>query len=113
MARFAPLRAALGAAEILGRLAGLNVAIKWPNDLVLKGRKLGGILVETRITPAEWAVPMVVGLGINLNSRREDFPETLRPLVATLGDESGTVQDERSVVEELLAMIEGWEGGRG
>ncbi len=113
MARFAPLRAALGAAEILGRLAGVNVAIKWPNDLVLKGRKLGGILVETRITPAEGTVPMVVGLGINLNSRRDDFPEALHPLVATLGDESGTIQDERGVVEELLAMIEGWEGEHG
>jgi BirA family biotin operon repressor/biotin-[acetyl-CoA-carboxylase] ligase len=111
-ARFAPLRAAMAVAEVLGRRSGAGIAIKWPNDLMLGGRKIGGILVETRITPGDGPVPMVIGIGVNLNSSGADFPPDLRPLVTTLKDETGITLDEGGVVGEILAAIEGWEDGR-
>ncbi len=57
------------------------VALKWPNDVHLRGRKVAGILVEGR--PQErWAV---VGIGINVAVRDEDFPPELRRTAATIG----------------------------
>lgn len=59
------LRAGLALAPALDRFAGAPVALKWPNDLFLQGRKLGGILLEARWRDArpEW---VALGVGINL-----------------------------------------------
>ncbi|HEX5387600.1 MAG TPA: biotin--[acetyl-CoA-carboxylase] ligase [Gemmatimonadales bacterium] len=66
------LRAGLAAAEALDELGGLPpIALKWPNDLVADGRKLGGILCEARWqgTALEW---VAVGLGINVRNPLPD-----------------------------------------
>ena len=54
----------LAAADAIGRTVGIDVNLKWPNDLMLDGRKLGGILIEGGTRPGFY----VVGLGINLVS---------------------------------------------
>lgn len=54
---------------------------KWPNDLYYQGRKLAGILVETSLLPRPFAV---VGVGINVNMRKEEFPPGLREHVTSL-----------------------------
>ena len=61
-------------------LAGLG--LKWPNDLLLEGRKLGGILCESRWRGSE--VELVVGFGINVHRRREQFDPELRELATSL-----------------------------
>lgn len=48
---------------------------KWPNDLLINSRKLGGILVETVMTPTPFAV---VGVGLNVNMKHDDFPRELK-----------------------------------
>lgn len=48
---------------------------KWPNDLLVAGRKLGGILVETVMSPTPFAV---VGVGLNVNMKQADFPDELK-----------------------------------
>ena len=64
------LRCGLYAAESLDALAGATVCVKWPNDLYVGGRKLGGILIETRWrgTAPEW-----VAIGVGLNVQRPDL----------------------------------------
>jgi len=54
---------------------------KWPNDLYHQGRKLAGILVETSLLPRPFAI---VGVGINVNMRQEEFPPGLREQVTSL-----------------------------
>jgi BirA family transcriptional regulator, biotin operon repressor / biotin---[acetyl-CoA-carboxylase] ligase len=54
---------------------------KWPNDLYYQGRKLAGILVETSLLPRPFAI---VGVGINVNMRKEEFPSALREQVTSL-----------------------------
>jgi BirA family biotin operon repressor/biotin-[acetyl-CoA-carboxylase] ligase len=54
---------------------------KWPNDLYHQGRKLAGILVETTLVPRPFAI---VGVGINVNMRSEEFPPGLRDQVTSL-----------------------------
>ena len=74
-ARAIPLITLMCAVEAAGALRNVTeaeVKLKWPNDLLLDGRKLGGILVESHMkgSQVEFAV---AGIGINVNSREEDF----------------------------------------
>jgi BirA family transcriptional regulator, biotin operon repressor / biotin---[acetyl-CoA-carboxylase] ligase len=65
-ARLQLLTTAVGVAcaRALESTTGLRIGLKWPNDLIVEGRKIGGILVETRVTGAEVEVA-VIGIGIN------------------------------------------------
>lgn len=90
-----PLRAGLAVAD----LAGAGARVKWPNDVLLDGRKVAGILVEGR--PAErWAV---VGIGINAAVDLDTLPAELRDRAATLGLEPRGLE---TALEELLATLE-------
>ena len=71
-----PLMAALAAAEGIEIVSGLPIAVKWPNDLLINERKLGGILCESG-APAGAGPFQVIGIGINVNGVPEDFPEEL------------------------------------
>lgn len=65
--------------------AGLRPGIKWTNDLVFGGRKLGGILTELTLDPGTSLVDSaVVGIGINCCQRPEDFSPELRDMAASL-----------------------------
>jgi BirA family transcriptional regulator, biotin operon repressor / biotin---[acetyl-CoA-carboxylase] ligase len=74
------LRAALAAADSLADAGVPGVRIKWPNDLMLEGRKLGGILCEARWTGDQlgW---LVIGLGINV---RNEVPPALSGVAIAL-----------------------------
>ena len=75
--RLLPLRAGLAVAD----LAGAGALVKWPNDVVVDGRKLAGILVEAR-PQAGWAV---LGIGVNVAVELSDLPPDVRERAATLG----------------------------
>jgi BirA family biotin operon repressor/biotin-[acetyl-CoA-carboxylase] ligase len=93
--RMLPLAAAVAVADV----AGARAAIKWPNDVLLDGRKVAGILAEAR--PQEgWAV---LGVGLNVAVRIEDLPPELRETAATLGLEP---RDVERVLGRLLAALE-------
>jgi BirA family transcriptional regulator, biotin operon repressor / biotin---[acetyl-CoA-carboxylase] ligase len=77
------------------------VQIKWPNDVHLRGRKVAGILVEGR--PQErWAV---VGVGINVAIRVQDFPPELRRTAGTLELEPASIP---VVLTRLTAALQRW-----
>jgi BirA family transcriptional regulator, biotin operon repressor / biotin---[acetyl-CoA-carboxylase] ligase len=91
-----PLAAALAVCEASEESAPVSCAIKWPNDVWVEGRKLAGILVEGR--PQEgWAV---LGIGINVSTRQEEFPEELREIATSLGASS-----TEDVLEKLVAAL--------
>jgi BirA family biotin operon repressor/biotin-[acetyl-CoA-carboxylase] ligase len=90
-----PLAAALAVAEV----AGPHARIKWPNDVLLDGRKVAGILAEGR--PHEgWAV---VGIGLNVAVRVDELPPDVRATAGTLGLEPA---DLEPMLERLLAALE-------
>ena len=80
------LTAAVAAVRALSRAAGVAPGIKWPNDLLLGGRKLGGILTEME-TEADRIRHLVVGLGLNINNR--SFPPELDAIATSLAREQG------------------------
>jgi BirA family biotin operon repressor/biotin-[acetyl-CoA-carboxylase] ligase len=92
-----PLAVGLGCCEALRAATGLDVRPKWPNDLWIDGRKLGGLLVET----LGGASRVVVGLGLNV--RRGSAPDPIRG--ATLEERGATVRRE-ILLARLLAGVE-------
>ncbi|MDD3619391.1 MAG: biotin--[acetyl-CoA-carboxylase] ligase [Desulfobulbaceae bacterium] len=82
------LAAGVACARALEEQTGLRIRLKWPNDLYLGERKLGGILTEAApYSPARGAIPfVVVGIGVNVNTRAESFPEELRNHLVSLYD---------------------------
>ena len=90
-----PLRAGLAVAD----LAGDAALVKWPNDVLLGGRKLAGILVEARPHDG-WAV---LGIGVNVAIDPADLPPDVRARAATLGRSPGEIE---STLKELLATLE-------
>ena len=70
-------------ADAVEAVAGFRPQIKWPNDLVVNGRKLGGLLIETEPVGQQlrWAV---IGIGLNVNHASTDFPPELREIATSL-----------------------------
>jgi BirA family biotin operon repressor/biotin-[acetyl-CoA-carboxylase] ligase len=95
--RLLPLAAGLAVAEVVGN----GSMVKWPNDVLLDGRKVAGILLEGR--PGDgWAV---LGIGINVAMRESDFPAELR-------DRAGGLERSPDEIEptltQLLGRLSGW-----
>lgn len=89
-----PLRAGLAVADV----AGPDARVKWPNDVLLAGRKVAGVLVEARLQE-KWAV---LGMGINVSVDPQDLPEALR---ATAGGLGRPRQERDAVLGELLVTL--------
>ena len=102
------LAAGLGCRDALAKQCGLAVRLKWPNDLYCKDRKLAGILCEYCMMPDEQKekAAVIVGAGLNVNSRVTDFPLEVQPILTTVREECGK---EYKVDELLLACAAGIE----
>jgi BirA family biotin operon repressor/biotin-[acetyl-CoA-carboxylase] ligase len=96
--------ASLGIARVLEEELDGKTEIKWPNDLLVDGRKVAGLLAEAR--GGEEAPAVVVGMGLNVNQSREDFPEELRDGVTSLRLASGRIWDRTLLLTALLARWE-------
>lgn len=90
MERLLPLTglAAEAMARAVERAAGERPKIKWVNDLILHGKKICGILTEM-VTGPKGRVCLIVGIGLNLTHRREDFPPELREKAGSIQSELG------------------------
>lgn len=112
------LAAAVACCEAIARATGVRVQIKWPNDLVFEGRKLGGILVESRRGgggpaprgPRSAAAPAayVVGLGINCLQHRRHFPMELRDRATSLDLIAAGPIDRCALARAVLAELDRW-----
>jgi BirA family biotin operon repressor/biotin-[acetyl-CoA-carboxylase] ligase len=94
--------ASLAAAEAVTRVSGLPARIKWPNDVLLSGRKVAGILVEARKSPRrrETQRTVVVGIGVNVNI--EDFPTELAERATSIALQLGRRLDMKAVEDAFL-----------
>ncbi|HWE14961.1 MAG TPA: biotin--[acetyl-CoA-carboxylase] ligase [Solirubrobacteraceae bacterium] len=91
----------LAAGVAVAEVAGDDARVKWPNDVLVQGRKVAGILVEGR-PQEDWAV---LGMGLNVALRTEDFPPELRDRAGTLGL---TPADIEPALVRLLASLALW-----
>ena len=100
-----PLISALAAAEAIEQVSSTNVSVKWPNDLLISERKVGGILCEsgtgTRSGPFQ-----IIGIGINVNVDPEDWPADLSDSATSIWQERRIVVDRNRLLAQLLLELE-------
>ena len=97
------MMAGLSAHAAIQAQTGLKADIKWPNDLMLDGKKLGGILTEMHAEPTLVRF-VIVGIGINVN--QEQFPNELRDIATSLRAETGKAQSRLDLLARLLGEFE-------
>ncbi|PWB76785.1 MAG: biotin--[acetyl-CoA-carboxylase] ligase [Candidatus Methylomirabilota bacterium] len=99
--------AAVAGAEAIERATMLPTALKWPNDLIVHGRKVGGILGEMAVEDSR-LLYVVLGVGLNVNQTETDFPEELCQIATSLRGEAGHPVDRTVLARSLLESLDGW-----
>lgn len=83
-------------------VCGLDCGIKWPNDVVLGGKKLCGILTEA--STDQNGLFLLLGIGVNVNT--EEFPEELRPVAGSVFLHSGKKTEPEALARELIQQLD-------
>ncbi len=96
---------ALVAAEIASEETGCQVGVKWPNDVVLDGRKLGGVLVDAEMAAARVSI-LLLSLGLNVNIPESAFPLELRGSAVSLLSATGREYPLARFTARLLDRFE-------
>ena len=96
--------ASLAVADGIEQVTGLKAQLKWPNDVLIHGKKICGILVESDVRgdKVDYAV---IGIGINVNIDLSEFPK-FALLATSLSHELGREVSRRDMVQSLLAQTE-------
>ena len=87
--------------------SGVPVSIKWPNDLVVSGKKIGGILTEVK-TGLNKINTAIIGIGLNVNLEPSEFPDEIKALATSLKAESGKHHARGKIIISILKEIEFW-----
>jgi BirA family transcriptional regulator, biotin operon repressor / biotin---[acetyl-CoA-carboxylase] ligase len=106
----APLAALLAAAEMAGactEVAGVPVALKWPNDLLAGERKVGGVLPEGRVSGSALDY-LILGIGVNVSMVETDFPEEIRASATSILLEGGSAEPTALLTRFLRRFREAW-----
>ena len=131
------LTCAVAVAETIGTTGGCRAKIKWPNDIMLNGKKVAGILLESRSLPIAdcgEAVPAlrpvgilptetnkgkmpsprrkskiyIAGIGINCHQKKESFPDELQQIATSIDAESHSISDRVLLAKRLLSSVDQW-----
>lgn len=96
--------ASLAVVHSIEAVTGLKAQIKWPNDILVNGKKVCGILIESdvRRNRVDYAI---IGIGVNVNLRLSDFPE-IQSTATSLSDELGGEVSCLDVLRHLLVEME-------
>lgn len=99
---------ALAIADAIEKETGLNARIKWPNDIVVNGKKVCGILTEMDME-ADYIRDIIIGVGINVNqSSEDDFAEEIREHASSLKLLSGHTVSRSSLVARSMLSFENY-----
>jgi BirA family transcriptional regulator, biotin operon repressor / biotin---[acetyl-CoA-carboxylase] ligase len=85
--------------------SGLWAEIKWPNDLLLRGKKVAGILTELS-AELDRVKSVVLGIGLNINLNASEFAPELRPLATSLKIETGRTFDRAALAASILRELD-------
>jgi BirA family biotin operon repressor/biotin-[acetyl-CoA-carboxylase] ligase len=95
------LAAAVALVETVGSFLPRPPVIKWPNDILIDGKKLAGILTEAACD-TECVQYVILGIGLNLNYRAETMPQTLRQRATSMADRAGENLSRETVLVRLI-----------
>ncbi len=97
---------AVAVAEAVGKPSRSHAKIKWPNDILLNGKKVAGILLEAK--PHKNKKIFIVGIGINCHQQKNDFPAELQQTATSIDIESHSVTDRIHLAKRLIGSIDHW-----
>jgi BirA family biotin operon repressor/biotin-[acetyl-CoA-carboxylase] ligase len=107
MASQITLMAGVAVASLFSGYCPEGVSIKWPNDVLIRGKKACGILTEMKASAAGVDF-IILGIGLNINMNREDFDLSLRDTATSLRMETGSMHDRLDVISKLFDFIDKW-----
>ncbi len=96
------LVAGLAVADAIAELTAVPTMLKWPNDVLVEGHKLAGLLLEQDVPE------LVCGIGVNVNQRSDELPVDVRTRPTSLSLVTGHDHDRGRVLVEILALLERW-----
>jgi len=103
------LMSAVACVSAIKKLTTVPVSIKWPNDILVSGRKLGGILTEIR-ADMDKIFHAVIGIGINVNLTTDDMPDDLKLIATSIKQETGTSFPRTLLAVGVLKEMDRWYG---
>ncbi len=98
-----PLRAGLAVVDALSELK-LSACLKWPNDIYLNSRKVGGILCESRILDDK-IHSTVTGIGLNVNDDTSQFPVLIQAIATSLQNETGLTVPREDLLTKIIQQL--------
>lgn len=101
------LMSAVACCIALRKLLSLPVTIKWPNDLMVNDRKIGGILTEIK-ADIDKITYAVIGIGININLDIDDLPEEVRGIATSIKTLTGEQFSRTAAAIEVLREMQKW-----
>ncbi|MBI5100123.1 MAG: biotin--[acetyl-CoA-carboxylase] ligase [Nitrospirae bacterium] len=99
------LTAAVAVVSAIRNYTGVNAGIKWPNDILVNGKKAGGILLEMKAAKNRINL-LAAGIGLNVNMPLYELPEDITSLSTSLKMETGESVDRVRLFGKILAEIE-------
>ncbi len=100
------LMAAVATAKTIKQISGIRPLIKWPNDLLVHGKKVAGLLNEMKARAGQVDF-IILGIGINVNMTSGTIPEGMRPIATSLREELGYEISRVELLHELMREVEG------
>lgn len=101
------LLTAVSVVQAIEEQTGLCPVIKWPNDILLNGKKVTGILTELQ-AEADRINSIIIGIGINVNQQLDDFPLNLHEIASSLSIEKGEKISRAALIRSIFKHFEKW-----
>jgi BirA family biotin operon repressor/biotin-[acetyl-CoA-carboxylase] ligase len=99
------LLTAVAIVQAIEEMTGLSPEIKWPNDIMINGKKVTGILTELQ-AEADRIHSIIIGIGINVNQKTEDFPLELQQTASSLFIEKGELVPRADLIKCIFKQFE-------
>lgn len=103
-----PMLAGLAAAEAVEQATGLAAGVRWPNDIVLAGRKLGGVLIESVALGSAARRAIVIGVGLNVLQQAGHFAPEIVSHATSLEIASPSPVDRPAIARALVERLDAW-----
>ena len=106
----APLITLMGAVAIASAIreqCGIKAGIKWPNDILISGKKAAGLLTEMS-AEQDRIRHIVIGIGVDVNMPLEELPIDLRGVTTTLAAETGRMVDRSALLRRIMMELDHW-----
>lgn len=99
------LLTAVALIQAIEEVTGLTPEIKWPNDILINGKKIVGILTELQ-AEADRVHSVIIGVGMNVNHTLDQFPEELQAIATSIAAETGKQADRAQVIQAIMMNFE-------